>query len=89
IILFLSLFIGLLIGIGLLFYPNRIIKLIETKFSSFFEWRGRILLGRHYDPQNPGILPRKFYNFWYRLWGIVLIILCLATLYALISRLSQ
>ena len=89
IILFLGLFTGLLTGIGLLFFPDRIIKWTETKFSSFFEWRGRVLLGRYYDPQNPGILPRKLYIFWFRLWGIVLTILCSVTLYALISRLSQ
>jgi hypothetical protein len=84
IVLILLFFAGFLAGTVFLAFPGWLLKWSENKFADFLKWRGELLFGKAYDPQNPLIWPRSFLIWVMRLVGAGFTIVCAFAIYNII-----
>jgi hypothetical protein len=81
-ILFVGFFIGFLIGVGLLFFFNRIYKWSVDTFSGWLDWLGKKAHEEHLEPPAE---PNKWQTWYCRVIGAGLVVMSVFALYELVT----
>ncbi len=78
-------FIAFLFGLALIFFTRLIFKWSVDKFSGWSNWLVQKLYGKNYKPTYDPYEQVKWRIWYYRIWGIALVVLSAFALYGLIT----